>query len=295
MRHTVIALDVGGASVKSSLVEANRQIRARRTTPIDSQGPADAILDTLAGIIVAQSRQLRPNESLAGIGVGFPGPFDYAQGVCYIQGVAKYDSLFGLDIRAELGRRLPQALSLPILFRNDAEAAILGEFRYGAGKHVSRGIGVTLGTGCGSAFVANGVPQTSGPGVPPKGWLYAEPWQGRQADDVFSTRGLRARLAAAGAESLDIPQAAQAARQGDQGLQAIFASFGADLGAFLQPYVAGFGAQVVLLLGGIAQAYDLFGPATAQTAGVPVLPGALGPDAALLGAADLIFDLVTPS
>ena len=86
--------------------------------------------------------------------------------------------------------------TLPIFFRNDAEAAILGEARYGAGTRYQRLIGVTLGTGMGSAFVVDGVKVTQGPGVTRDGWLYHVPYHARPADDVFSTRGLLTRLRA---------------------------------------------------------------------------------------------------
>lgn len=287
MSDFVIALDVGGTSVKSGIVDAGHSVHQRRTTPINSSGTAENILSTLAAIIDDHHQALQDDASLRGVAIGFPGPFDYAQGICYIRGVAKYESLYGVNVGAELRARLPFCAELPIRFRNDAEAAIIGEFRFGAGQPFARGIGITLGTGFGSTFVADGAPQRTGPGVPPNGWLYAEPWQGSQADDVFSLRGLRARISAHGAGLLDVPEAAQAARQGDQRLQAAFQSFGADLGAFLRPYVLTFDAHVVLVLGGIAHAMDLFGPALAHALRVPVREGILGQDAALLGAADL--------
>ncbi|RME65298.1 MAG: ROK family protein [Caldilineae bacterium] len=289
MPDLVIALDVGGSSVKSGVVQADHTVYQRRTTPIDSSGPAESILATLAAIIDGHARTLGKDAVLRGVGLGFPGPFDYAQGVCYIHGVAKYEALYGLHMDAELRARLAWGPKPPIRFRNDAEAAIIGEFCYGAGRSFVRGIGVTLGTGFGSTFVVEGKPQRAGPGVPPNGWLYAESWQGQQADDVFSARGLQARLAAAFGRPLDIPTAAQRARVGDQQLQEVFRRFGADLGAFLYPYARAFDAHVVLILGGIAHAMDLFETAVAQALRLPVRGGALGPDAALLGAAELFF------
>ena len=113
--------------------------------------------------------------------------------VCLIEGVEKYGAIHGVDIRADLQARL-HLRDLPILFRNDAEAAVVGEARYGAGRDYRRLIGVTLGTGCGSAFLEDGLPVTKGPGVPPNGWLYPVLFRGIRADDLFSRRGLEARL-----------------------------------------------------------------------------------------------------
>jgi hypothetical protein len=60
------------------------------------------------------------------------------------------------------------------------------------------------------------------------------------------------------------------------------------LGAFLAPYVRDFGAEIVLVLGGIARSLALFQSDLASMLPVPVVAGALGTDAALLGAADLL-------
>lgn len=289
--EAVIALDVGGTSVKSAIVTragtALPTVDATRTTSIDSQAAAGVIVEQLAAIIAAHRQELGDTH-LAGIAFGFPGPFDYAMGISRIQGVVKFETIYGLNVgRALQGQ--PGLADVPVRFRNDAEAAIVGEARYGAGAAYRRVIGVTLGTGCGSAFLIDGAPATDGPGVPPDGWLYPFPVQGRQADDVFSIRGLMGALASAGVASPDVRSAAILARQGDAEAAAVFARFGQELGGFLQPWVADFRADAVLLQGGIANAFDLFGITAAAGISAPLLPGILGENAALLGAAEL-FD-----
>jgi glucokinase len=222
------------------------------------------------------------------VALGFPGPFDYAAGICLIEDGEKYAAIYRVNMRDALRTRLNLG-DLPILFRNDAEAAVVGEARYGAGLDYRRLIGVTLGTGCGSAFLLNGMPVTSGPGVPPNGWLYPMLFHGLRADDVFSRRGLEARLQSAGVRERDVKAAATAARAGDIGARQVFNTFGADLGSFLNSHVVAFAAEAVLVLGRIAGAFDLFGPFLRQTLSVPALPGERGSEAALLGAADLMF------
>jgi glucokinase len=284
----VIALDVGGTSVKSALVAPGGQVIERPSiTIIDSSGEADSILTTFAQIIRAHLGESQTSD-LIGVALGFPGPFDYAAGICLIQGVEKYGAIYGLNMRDALRARLDLG-DLPILFRNDAEAAVVGEARYGAGQDYRRLIGVTLGTGCGSAFLVDGIPVTSGPGVPPNGWLYPVLFRGLRADDVFSRRGLEARLRAESVAERNVKDAAEAARAGDAGARQVFETFGADLGTFLNSFAVAFAADVVLVLGRIAGAMDLFGPPLRQALSVHALPGERGPDAALLGAADLLY------
>lgn len=279
----VIALDVGGTSVKSGLVRAGLVLGAPLHTPLDEAGPAEAILAVFRTAL-AQHLAALGGAPLAGVALGCPAPFDYPAGICLLR--HKLAALYGCSIRQALQAALPDPAT-PVLFRNDAEAAIVGEARYGVGRRYQRLIGLTLGTGLGSAFLAAGAPQKQGPALPPQGELYAEPWAGASADDSFSIRGLTARLAAAAPGTTSIPQAAAQARAGHGGLAAAFARFGDDLGAFLLPYVRGFGAEAVLLLGGIANAADLFAPALRKRANVAIEPGQLGTQAALLGAAAL--------
>jgi glucokinase len=114
-------------------------------------------------------------------------------------------------------------------------------------------------------------------------------FRGLRADDIFSRRGLEARLRSAGVAAVDVRKAAAAARAGDPVARLVFEAFGADLGTFLSSFAVAFAAEAVLVLGQIAGAMDLFGPFLSRALSVPALPGERGPDAALLGAADLLF------
>lgn len=281
-----IALDVGGSSVKSALVSPGGQVLGPvRETRVDSASSAGTVLGGLAQAIATHLAGAPP----AGIGLGFPGPFDYAAGVSWITGVEKFEALYGLEVRAGLHQRLGLG-DLPILFRNDAEAAIVGEALYGGGRGRRRLIGLTLGTGFGSAFVVSGQPVTTGSGVPAQGWLYPVLFRGQRADDCFSRRGLLARLRAAGADWADVKPAAEAARAGNDAARQVFDVFGADLGVFLEPFAVAFGAEAVLVAGGLARALDLFKAPLQRALSVPVLAAQRGAAAPLLGAAELVFN-----
>ena len=282
----VLALDVGGSSVKSVLVARGQRILGSvRVDAIHSQASADQILNTLAVIIKSYLQNIG---GVCRIAFAFPGPFDYEQGLSLIQNQDKYDSLYGLYV----GAKLREILGIPALemrFRNDADAAILGEALYGAGAAYSRLLGLTLGTGLGSAFVAEGNLIAEGDNVPPHGWLYSCMFKNQRADDLFSTRGLLARLHKRGIDAIDIVSVFEVADEDRAVLAEAFASFGADLGSFLKPFVSTFQADAVLVTGGIAEAWDVFAPSLSHTLSVPVRKGTLGRRAALLGAACLYF------
>ncbi len=281
----VIALDVGGTSVKSGIVARGGRVIYSRVNAIESDASADVILEAFAKIIEQQRVGMAP-ANVRGIAFGFPGPFDYENGISLIEGLSKFANLYGVNVKTELHARF----ELPILMRNDAEAAIVGEVRYGAGQNLRRLIGVTLGTGFGSAFLVNGVRVSAGRGVPPDGWLYPLLFQGQRADDTFSIRGLRTRAERADIHFDDPKQLAQRAREGDSAARALLIQFGTDLGKFLQPFPLDFEAEAVLILGGLAGAFELFKDALRTRLTVPALPSQLGSRAALLGAAELFFE-----
>jgi glucokinase len=280
----VIALDVGGTSVKSGVVEPGGVVIGRPAlTPLDSVGPAGAVLETLAAVVTRWLPDAR-GQSFRGVALGFPSPFDYATGTCLIRNLGKFEALYGLNIADALRTRVNGELPA-IVFRNDAEAAIVGEARYGAGRPYSRLIGITLGTGLGSAFVHKGRPVE----IPEEEWLYRKPFRGVRADDWFSRRGIEARLVAFGAPP-DVRAAAEAARAGDARIRGVFTDLGGELASFLGPFVESFGTEVVLVMGRIAGAFDLFGPALSQGLSVPALLAERPDDAALVGAADLLLN-----
>lgn len=281
-----ITLDVGGSSVKSGIVDARFQVHDIRTTPLDSKGTSEHILSTLAKVIAVY---LDAHETIRGIGIGFPSPFDYENGISLIQGVDKYEAILGINIGKALRERLNIADTIPIRFRNDAEAALVGEAIYGAGKPYSRFIGVTLGTGFGSSFIVDGERVSTGKGVPDEGFLFPIKFHGEQADEWFSTRGLLRRFADSERVFSSVAAAATAAESGDTSALQTFAMFGADMATFLAPFLRDFSAEALLVSGGISAAYPYFGEALESGIHVPVVRGSLGTEAALLGAADLIL------
>src|SRR5690606_4374061 len=85
------------------------------------------------------------------IGIAMPGPYDYENGISLISEQGKMKSLYGLSVK----NLLADALRIPpaqIQFTNDAESFLKGEVFAGVGKGFSNTLGLTLGTGLGSAI-----------------------------------------------------------------------------------------------------------------------------------------------
>ena len=154
MTHEPVpVLEIGGTHVTAALVDLRQAApavdgdRCVRRWPHD--GSAAEILDSLAE---AARRVAAGPGSVWGVAV--PGPFDYAAGVAWYRGVGKFDSLYGVDLGADLAERLPGAGGFA--FVNDAEAFTSGEWAFGVARGHERVVGITLGTGIGSTFLESG-------------------------------------------------------------------------------------------------------------------------------------------
>lgn len=187
-------------------------------------------------------------------------------------------------MRAELASALELADPFSVSFLNDAEAFLLGEWWAGAARGHSRVIGITLGTGLGSAFLDRGGIVDSGPEVPPEGSLHLVPFRGAPVEDLISRRGI---LAAYGASAgVDVRQIADRARDGEERAQQTFAFVATALAEFLGPWVAAFAPGCVVVGGSIARSWDLLETQLAEgLPGVDVVAAARIDEAALLGAA----------
>ena len=112
-----ITLDVGGSSVKSGIVTPDGQIVGNtRITPIDSSASADTILNAFGAIINNHIDQ-HGLDNLAGVALGFPGPFDYEAGISGITGQEKYEGVIrGMNVEPRFEKSIqpvtnPQQLS----------------------------------------------------------------------------------------------------------------------------------------------------------------------------------------
>jgi glucokinase len=168
--------------------------------------------------------------------------------------------LRGVDVGAALCRGItpsPESVS----FLNDAEAFLLGEWLHGAATGYRRCAAVTLGTGVGSAFLADGEIVGSGPDVPPDGRAHRLYIDGRPLEDLVSRRAIRAAYRdAAHDRSADVRDIADRARGGDPVARAVIDAAMGSLGTALAPWLARFGAEVVVIGGSMSASWDLFGP-----------------------------------
>jgi glucokinase len=247
----VPVLEVGGSHVTAAVVSSDGwTVEVVERARLESQKAADVIVEQLG----AAARKLPLANGLA---VALPGPFDYATGIAWYRGVDKFDALYGHD----LGKSLRCDLGLErVLFMNDAEAFAVGEWTAGGLRGLERCVGVTIGTGVGTAFLADGLVVREGDTVPPGGELYRTSYDGRPLEDWISARAiLRAYFTRTGVEEpeIGVKEIAERARAGEVvAKDVLLAAFGV-LAAALTPWLERFGVTKVVLGGSISGAFDI--------------------------------------
>ena len=305
-----IGVDIGGTKVAAGVVDEQGAVLAlvRRPTPGDVTGTEDAIAGCVA--------ELTERYEVAAVGIGAAGWIanDRAT-VLFSPHLAWRDE----PLRDALVGRI----GLPVTVENDANAAAWAEYRFGAARSERVVCCVTLGTGIGGGLVVSGTLFRGAFGVAGEwGHMTVVPdgrrcacgnrgcWEmyasgtalARDARELaeVSPVGAHRLLQLAGGDpaALTGMDVTGAAREGDPAAVEIFTAMGRWLGRGIASLAAVLDPSVVVIGGGVSEAGGLLlRPAQEAFAAsltgrgfrplAPVRIAALGPDAGLVGAADL--------
>jgi glucokinase len=262
--HCAILLDIGGTTVKSGLAvfTENKQhvdIQCFNKEPLDAEGSAECILTLLSHTLERKFEEARIHGiDVKSIGMSVPGPFDCKHGISLMR--HKLQGLFGINLKEELEKRLNLQKGFPLKFLFDSIAFLLGESSYGAAKNYYRIIGIILGTGIGSAFMANKKIVYKGRGIPPKG-IYCMAYKGGTVEEKIYRKAMIDRyknIVNSEKEDLDIEDIYISAKNGDPNSQLVFYEFGERLGCVLEPIARKFRAECIILGGGVSRSYEFF-------------------------------------
>ena len=259
-----LLLDVGGTFVKSVVATLNGELLPNTETsvPINSDGTREEIEHSFA-TVVANGKAIAEYNGyvLAGVGIAFPGPFDYNTGISYM--THKFAALEKLSVK-DFFHSLPEiGADMPVVFMHDVTAAVLGELSFGAAQGYKNVAVVTLGTGLGFAHTADGEIQYSPMGSPSVS-IYNRPYRDGVLEDYASKRGfLRAYAEVRGEanpEGLTVAMIGGMCGEGDADALKSFQNVGDILATELKPLLEELNIECLLFGGQISRSFRFMEP-----------------------------------
>ncbi len=251
-----IGVDVGGTSVRAGLVDEHGQVldTARGLTPPDET----ALEDVIAAVV----RSLADRHPVAAVGLAVAGFIAVDQRTVMFAPHLPWRA-------APVADRVAERVGLPVVLEHDANAAAVGEHRFGALSGAGVGLLVALGTGIGGALLLDGKVYRGAHGVAPElGHLRLVP-NGRPCDcgkEGCWERYCSGTALAATAQALrpaDAPQltgrkVAAAARTGDPAALRAVADLAHWLGEGLASAADVYDPEVIVIGGGVSESAELF-------------------------------------
>jgi len=145
----IAAIDLGGTRTKFGLVQAGRVVSSSNC-PADAQGSLathlNEVLTRLRALCDEQHTSIAACEGLGVLSTGLVN----SQAMRVMGTNGKYDDAVDFDF---VGWAQQQA-SLELRLENDARGALIGEWRYGAGRGADNLVMMTIGTGIGTAVIS---------------------------------------------------------------------------------------------------------------------------------------------
>lgn len=243
-----IGVDIGGTGTRIVTLDGGGGVlhQVSGPTPADTAGAVPGLIGSIAAAAAGQR--------LRGIGIGASGPVD-PHGI--IRNTETLPAFSGIAITPVIRERF----GVTCVIDNDAAAAAIGEYAYGAGRGSAGPLVITLGTGVGVAALTGGRPFRGADGGHPEAGHI--PVCGPPAPcycglpscwEQLASRTALDRLAGMETEAL-----AGMARGGDRTAAQVFGTYGERVGSGLVTLLAIFRPDRVVIAGSAARFLDLFG------------------------------------
>ena len=145
-----LGIDIGGTFIKGAFVDEKGNILSSGKIPTDAKIGGEKIIYDISEFAKKLTLDAKIDiKEVVGIGMGVPGLVDDERGVVTYAPKLKWVDFEGAKL-------LEKLTSLPVRIANDANAAALGETKFGVGKRFKNTVTVTLGTGVGGGVVIDG-------------------------------------------------------------------------------------------------------------------------------------------
>ena len=258
----IIALDIGGTSIKSAIVKSNGIFfkNSCKLLKIDSTRDKEYIINKFTYPIKKSLNLLnKTNKNFDGIAISICHPFDFKKGVSLIHNLDKYESIYGLNIKKIIQKKFSLSANKPIIFNHDARCYGIGEVLFNDYKKYKKVIVLTMGTGIGSSFLNNQKIVLKGKGVPNFGWISGQKFKNGILNDYTSSVFMQKQYYKITKENISIKTMAERARNKDKIAYKIFFNMGDTLGIYLKKnFINDFNTECIIFGGQISLSSDLF-------------------------------------
>ncbi|GAA2596244.1 ROK family protein [Actinomadura fulvescens] len=143
---TVIALDVGGTSMKGAVMSGDTIVHAERRPTGRDRGP-----EAVVGAILDFAADLKSATKPVAAGLALPGVVDDATGTAVRSANIGWENVPIRDLATE-------RLGIPVVIAHDVRTGGVGEAARGAGRGVGDFLFLPIGTGIAAALMINGMP-----------------------------------------------------------------------------------------------------------------------------------------
>lgn len=259
MGDSILAFDVGGTNIKFGIVQ-DETLKEVVTIPTEVELGRDVVLDRILNII-----RTKPSE-IKRVGIAIAGLVEHSKGVVFSP-----PNLPGWA-NVKLKEIIMQETGVDTYVLNDANAYALGEWKYGAGHGKENVIAITLGTGVGGGIIANGrllIGSTHFAGEighmvinplgPPCNCGQRGCWEAYLGSDYFVKR-IKSYY---NHDNLQLEEYTpnflyKLAKEGDYKAISLWEEYGEFLGLGLVNLIHIFDPDIIVIGGGISNAFELF-------------------------------------
>lgn len=306
------AVDIGGTKIAAGVIDERGAVLAREevlTSAPEDPGAAmdfDTAMDRVSSML--ERVRSAADVELSGIGIGCTGPVDPMTGE-----VGEVEFLPGWKGCNPVAR-LAERFQIGAAMENDADAAALGEAKWGAGRGKKSLICVTVGTGIGGGILLDGELYRGIGGAHPEiGHHVIDAsgpvcfcgatgcWEALAAGPAMvrrflldAARGSGGPLDEAARDSLTAKAICEKARSGDAAAHRAVEQEARYLALGIANLISLFVPELIVLSGSVMDSADLFLPEIQKYIGrncglvpankVELAPASLGRDAPLIGA-----------
>lgn len=303
----IIGVDLGATHLQVLLTDLEARPVVRLQEPFVMENGPERGLDRIAYLIKQALQQAHLDmERVFGVGIGVPGPLDFATGKPIFPPIMPgwHDTPIRERLRDRLGK--------PVHLDNDANLGAIGEYWWGAGRGARNVAFIKVGTGIGCGLILEGQIYRGEIGSageightvidedgPPCRCGSAGCLETLAAAPAILQAAVAQDPALAARKHLSILDLIEAAQSGHQLSRHLFAQAGRRIGTALTSLVNLLNPGIIVIGGGLARAGDLLMEPLRETVCQRALPIAvqgtriaeseLGPDTIAIGAVTTVL------